>query len=146
MRTQPFVRTRERRPVRGFTMLELMIVVAIIGLLAAMAGPRVAAYLRKADATAAQAQISLLSKSLEAYRAIVGRYPTTEQGLRALTERPADEPRWNGPYLDRAVPPDPWGRAYLYRAPGASGREFDLISYGRDGVPGGSGDDADIVN
>ncbi|MFN0160526.1 MAG: type II secretion system major pseudopilin GspG [Burkholderiales bacterium] len=146
MRTQTYAQKGGRRAVRGFTMLELMIVVAIIGLLAAMAGPRVAAYLRKADATAAQAQISLLAKSLEAYRAIVGRYPTTEQGLRALTERPGDEPRWNGPYLDRAVPPDPWGRTYIYRAPGASGRDFDLISYGRDGVPGGSGDDADIVN
>ncbi|MOA37738.1 Type II secretion system protein G precursor [compost metagenome] len=91
----------------------------------------------------AQAQVDALEKSLDQYRLDTGRYPTTEQGLAALYTRPADEPKWQGPYLKKAPPPDPWGRPYQYRQPGERG-EYDLYSYGKDGQSGGSGEDADI--
>jgi general secretion pathway protein G len=131
---------------RGFTLLELLVVIAIIGLLAAYVGPRYFAQLGKSETTTAKAQVDAFSKALDAYRIDTGRYPTTEQGLNALLVAPAGVTRWNGPYLSKAVPADPWGRAYLYRAPGSDGRDYEVGSYGKDGVPGGSGDDADVSN
>jgi general secretion pathway protein G len=131
---------------KGFTLLELLVVIAIIGLLAAYVGPRYFSQIGKSEVTTAKAQIDAFSKALDTYRLDTGRFPTTEQGLGALTTVPAGTTKWNGPYLGKAVPADPWGHAYVYRAPGSNGRDYELISYGKDGVPGGSGDDADLTN
>jgi general secretion pathway protein G len=131
---------------RGFTLLELLVVIAIIGLLAAYVGPRYFAQLGKSETTTAKAQIDAFAKALDTYRLDTGHYPSTELGLGALNTAPAGIAKWNGPYLGKAVPLDPWGRAYLYRAPGADGKDYEVLSYGKDGVPGGSGDDADISN
>ena len=129
----------------GFTLLELLVVVAIIGLLAGYVAPRYFSQLGKSEAGVARAQIDALEKSLDQYRLDTGRYPTTEQGLNALVVKPANEPKWNGPYLRKGLPADPWGNAYLYKIPGQRG-EFDIVSYGKDGQPGGTGDAADIGN
>lgn len=130
---------------RGFTLLELLVVMVIIGLLAAYVGPRYFAQIGKSEVKTAKAQIVALEKALDQYRIDVGHYPTTEQGLAALTARPANESKWDGPYLSKAVPLDPWGHPYVYKSPGDHG-EIDIISYGRDGRPGGEGEDADIGN
>ena len=130
---------------RGFTLLELLVVMVIIGLLAAYVGPKYFSQVGKSEIKSASAQIVGLEKALEQYRIDVGRYPSTEQGLAALRARPADTPRWAGPYLSKALPPDPWGQAYQFKAPGTRG-EVDLYSFGRDGKPGGEGADADIGN
>lgn len=130
---------------RGFTLLELMVVMVIIGLLAAYVAPRYFSQVGKSEAKVARAQIDAFEKALEQYRVDTARYPSTEQGLAALVKRPGNEARWDGPYLKRQVPTDPWGRAYLYRHPGEHG-DFDIVSLGRDGLPGGSGDAADITN
>jgi general secretion pathway protein G len=129
----------------GFTLLELLVVMVIIGLLAGYVAPRYFAQVGKSEVKAAQAQIVALQKALDTYRLDVGRYPTTEQGLNALTQRPQNEPRWNGPYLQKAVPLDPWGKVYQYRSPGERG-DFDLWSFGKDGQPGGSGENADVTS
>jgi len=129
----------------GFTLLELLVVVAIIGLLVGFVAPRYFGQIGKSEVTAAKAQIDALEKALDQYRLDTGHYPSTELGLGALLQRPQNEPKWNGPYLRKSVPPDPWGRPYQYRAPGEKG-EFDLLSYGKDGTPGGSGENADIGN
>lgn len=129
----------------GFTLLELLVVVAIIGLLAGYVAPRYFSQLGKSEAGVARAQIDSLEKSLDQYRLDTGRYPTTEQGLNALVVKPANEPKWNGPYLRKGLPADPWGNPYLYKIPGQRG-EFDIVSYGKDGQPGGTGDAADIGN
>ena len=132
------------RGARGFTLLELLVVIVIIGLLAAYVGPKYFAQLGKSEVTVAKAQIEAFEKSLDTYRLDVGRYPTTEEGLAALlVAPPAAGTRWNGPYLKKAVPLDPWGHAYQYRAPGTKG-EYDIVSLGKDGQPGGSGENADI--
>ena len=128
---------------RGFTLLELLVVVAIIGLLVGYVAPRYFSQVGKSEVQVARAQLDALEKALDQYRLDTRRYPTAEQGLTALVARPANEPNWSGPYLKRAVPNDPWGRPYVYRTPGQKG-EFDLLSYGRDGKAGGSGEDADI--
>ena len=128
---------------RGFTLLELLVVIVIIGLLAGYVAPRYFSQVGKSEVQVARAQIDALEKGLDQYRLDTGRYPSTEQGLDALTTKPANEARWQGPYLKRSAPTDPWGRPYVYRAPGAKS-EFELVSYGRDGKPGGVGEDADI--
>ena len=130
----------------GFTLLELLVVmVIIIGLLAGYVGPKYFAQVGKSQIKAARAQIDALEKALDQYRLDTGHYPVPEQGLTALIARPANEPKWDGPYLAKSVPADPWGNAYVYRLPGEHG-DFDLMSLGKDGQPGGSGDAADIVN
>jgi len=128
----------------GFTLLELLVVMVIIGLLASYVAPQYFDQIGKSEVKATRAQLDSLEKALGTYRLDVGHYPTTEQGLRALTDRPADEPKWSGPYLSKSVPPDAWGHAYVYRYPSSTGREFDLVSLGKDGQVGGSGLDADI--
>lgn len=130
---------------RGFTLLELLVVMVIIGALAAYVAPRYFDQVGKSEAKIARAQIDALEKALDQYRADVGRYPSTEQGLAALVTRPANEPRWAGPYLKRSLPNDPWGRPYLYKSPGEHA-EVDISSLGRDGQPGGSSDAADVHN
>lgn len=129
----------------GFTLLELLVVLLIIGLLAGFVGPRYFAQIGKSESKIAKAQIDALDKALDQYRLDTGHYPTTQQGLVALFTKPANEPRWQGPYLKKAVPLDPWGRAYLYAQPGTDGRDFDLQSYGKDGQAGGEGDAADVT-
>ena len=131
--------------VRGFTLLELLVVVVIIGLLAGIVAPRYFGQVGKSEVNVARAQLDALEKALDQYRLDVGHYPSTELGLKALVERPASEPKWSGPYLRKDVPPDPWGRPYVYKVPGEKG-EFDLLSYGKDGQPGGTGENADLTN
>lgn len=128
----------------GFTLLELLVVVAIIGLLAAFVGPRYLSQLGKSEVTAARTQIEALSRALESFRLDNGNYPSSETGLTALRSRPANQPRWNGPYLQKDVPLDPWGNPYVYRLASTAGRDFELLSYGHDGRPGGTGESADI--
>jgi general secretion pathway protein G len=129
----------------GFTLLELLVVIVIIGLLAAYVGPKYFAQLGKSEVTIAKAQMEAFEKSLDTYRLDVGRYPSTEEGMAALMAAPAAAgARWNGPYLKKGVPPDPWGHAYQYRAPGAKA-EYEILSLGKDGQPGGTGENADIV-
>ena len=130
---------------RGFTLLELLVVMVIIGLLASYVGPRYFAQVGKSEIKTTRAQIDALEKALDQYRLDVGHYPGNEQNLAALITRPANEPRWDGPYLKKKIPLDPWGNPYVYKQPGEHG-EFDLQSYGSDGRPGGEGETADIVN
>ncbi len=117
----------------------------IIGLLAGYVGPKLFAQIGKSEVKVTRAQIDALQKALDQYRIDTGRYPDSQPGLAALVTKPADEPRWQGPYLAKAVPNDPWGRAYIYRSPGEHG-EYDLLSYGRDGAPGGEGENADLTS
>ena len=131
--------------VSGFTLLELLVVMVIIGLLAGYVAPRYFEQVGKSEVKVAHAQIDALEKALETYRLDVGRYPTTEQGLDALNKAPAGVTKWQGPYLKKTVPPDPWGKPYLYKQPGDHG-DFDIQSLGRDGRTGGDGEDADIGN
>lgn len=130
---------------RGFTLLELLVVIVIIGLLAGLVAPRYFEQLGKSNTKIARAQIDSLEKALDQYRLDVGHYPSTEQGLPALMAKPNNEERWQGPYLKKALPNDPWGKPYLYKAPGEHG-EFDLYSLGSDGQAGGSGEAADVGN
>ena len=130
----------------GFTLLELLVVMVIIGLLAAFVAPRYFSQVGKSRVKAASAQIDALDKALEQFRIDVGRLPTTEEGLAALNVAPTGLASWEGPYLKKAVPMDPWGRPYLYVQPGTHQNDFDLASYGRDGQSGGAGEDADVVN
>ena len=132
-------------PRRGFTLLELLVVLVVLGLLAGIVAPRYFNQLGKSEAKEARAQIEGLARALDLYRLDTGRYPSTEQGLDALVKAPSDEPRWAGPYLQKGLPLDPWGRAYVYAAPGRNG-EYDLVSLGKDGRPGGSGEDADLAS
>lgn len=136
---------RAARKNQGFTLLELLVVIVIIGLLAAYVGPKYFAQLGKSEVTVARAQMEAFEKSLDTYRLDVGRYPTTEEGLQALVTAPSTAAgKWNGPYLKKGVPQDPWGNQYAYRSPGAKG-DFEISSLGKDGQPGGTGENADIA-
>jgi general secretion pathway protein G len=123
----------------GFTLLELLVVMVIIGLLAAYVGPRYFAQIGKSEQGAARAQIEALAKAL----LDTGSYPSADKGLNALMAKPADEPKWQGPYLQKSVPLDPWGKPYVYKPP-SPGSDFDLLSYGKDGQPGGDAENADV--
>ena len=138
--------TRVRRPVAGFTLLELLVVVLIIGLLAGFVAPRYFNQVGKSEINIAKAQIDAIEKALDQYRLDTGHYPSTELGLGALVQKPTNEPKWAGPYLRKDVPLDPWGKPYVYKMPGEKGADFDLVSYGKDGQPGGAGENADITN
>lgn len=127
----------------GFTLLELLVVIVIIGLLAGYVAPRYFSQVGKSEIQVAKAQIESLEKALDQFRLDVRRYPTAEEGLEALVAKPSSAASWSGPYLKKAVPADPWGRPYVYRVPGEKS-EFQLISLGRDGKAGGIGEDADI--
>ena len=129
----------------GFTLLELLVVVAIIGLLAGYVGPRYFGQIGKAEVKEARAQVDALEKALDTYRLDTGHYPATQQGLDALVKPPAGVTNWAGPYLKKGVPPDPWGHPYQYKSPGDHG-DYDIWSYGKDGAPGGTGENADITN
>jgi general secretion pathway protein G len=131
---------------RGFTLLELLVVMVIIGLLAGFVAPRYFAQVGKSQVKAARAQIDALDKALEQYRIDVGHLPTTEQGLAALNTQPQGEQNWAGPYLKKEVPLDPWGSAYIYGEPGTHNSDYDLMSYGKDGRAGGTGEAADLGN
>jgi len=137
---EPRTATRQR----GFTLIEILVVVIIIGLLAALVGPRLFTRVGKSKQAAAQAQIELFGVALDNFRLDVGRYPKAQEGLDALQKNPGMD-HWDGPYLKKDIPSDPWGNAYAYKAPGEHG-EYDLISYGADGAPGGDGENADIVS
>jgi general secretion pathway protein G len=129
----------------GFTLLELLVVMVIIGLLAGYVAPRYFAQIGKSEVKAARAQIDALDKAIETYRLDTGHYPRTEDALAALDKQPSGETRWQGPYLKKAVPLDPWNHPYVYKQPGDHG-DYDILSYGRDGKPGGEGEDADVTN
>jgi general secretion pathway protein G len=126
-------------------LIELLVVVVIIGVLAGFVAPRYFGQVGRTEVNVARAQIDALEKALDQYRLDTGRYPSHEEGLKALIERPASEAKWAGPYLRKDVPLDPWGKPYVYKVPGEK-VEFELLSYGRDGQPGGSGENADITN
>jgi len=136
------IRTRRAR---GFTLLELLVVMVIIGLLAGYVAPKFFGQLDKSEVRTAQAQIVSFDKAIAQYRLDTGHYPSSEQGLESLVTRPGNEPKWDGAYLDKKVPLDPWGNAYLYKRPGEH-REYDLYSLGKDARPGGEGVNADVTN
>jgi general secretion pathway protein G len=134
----------------GFTLIELLVVITVIAILASLVGPMVFRNVGDAKVSAAKAQIELFSMALEAYRLDNDEYPSTAQGLGALRQRPTGDPEarnWRGPYLRKEITLDPWGRPYVYLSPGTVNAEsYDLLSYGRDGQPGGTGEDADITS
>ncbi len=140
----------ERRAQRGgrqsgFTLMELLVVLAILGLLMSLVGPQVLNQLGGAKTKTAAIQIKELEQSLEMYKLDVGRFPSTNEGLKALVSKPSGATGWNGPYLKSDVPMDPWNREYNYKYPGERG-ELDIYSYGQNGAPGGEGEDADVGN
>ena len=129
----------------GFTLIELLVVLVILSLLAALVGPTLVERLKPAKRTAAQAQIEEFVAALDNYYVDVGRYPTTAEGLQALLEKPASAKKWNGPYLKKEIPLDPWENPFVYRCPGQHGA-YDLLSYGADGKEGGEGENADVTS
>ena len=141
------MRLRSRRRLRaGVTLIEMLVVLAIIALFAALVAPRMLRRGDEARVTAAKAQVNSFMTALGAYKLDTSQYPTTEQGLAALRVKPEGLDQWNGPYLPKDIPPDPWGRAYLYKYPGEHGDEPDIISYGADGQVGGDGINGDILS
>lgn len=128
----------------GFTLLELLVVMVIIGLLASFVAPRYFDQIGKSEIKVARAQLDALDKALAAYRLDTGHFPSSAQSLRSLVERPAEESKWAGPYLVKALPNDPWGRPYVYRIPGDAGHDFELRTLGKDGQVGGTGENADV--
>ena len=139
------LKTKRAANQKGFTLIELLIVMIILGLLAALVAPRMFGKIGTSKQKAAKSQISLFETALDTYRLDVGEFPTSEQGLQALREKPSDVDNWDGPYLPKEIPKDPWGNPYEYRHPGEHG-DYDIISYGADGQPGGEDEDADVVN
>jgi general secretion pathway protein G len=137
---------RRINPEAGFSLIELLVVLAILGLLVALVAKPVIRYLGRAKSDVAKIQIHELESSLDLYRLDLGRYPTQTEGLKALAEKPPGLDRWQGPYLkQKSVPADPWGRDYHYRIPGEHG-DYDLYSLGADDAPGGTGENQDITN
>ena len=135
------------RDEQGLTLVEMLVVLAILALVVGLVAPRVVDYLGRAKSTTAKLQIENLAAGLDLFRLDVGRYPSQSEGLAALAQRPSALPAWKGPYIKGdGVPPDPWGRPYTYRIPGRDGRAFDVLSLGADGAPGGSGENQDIGN
>jgi general secretion pathway protein G len=130
---------------RGITLIELLVVMVIIAMFATLVGSRVIRNAEKGRQTVAKEQVAEFESALDLYRLDVGRYPSTDEGLQALHSKPASVENWDGPYLKKDVPLDPWNHAYVYRCPGQHG-DFDLLSYGADGQEGGDGDGADIKN
>ncbi len=143
-------RVYRHRPVRsGFTLIEILVVIVVIAILATLVAPNIFQHVGAAKGATAKSQIEMLGAALDAYRLDNGRYPTTEQGLASLWEKPQIDPpaNWRGPYLRKPVPPDPWGRPYNYMAPGqVNPQGYDLLTLGADGKPGGDGEDADITS
>jgi len=135
-----------RRGQAGFTLIEIMVVMAIIAMLAAMVGPQLIRRQVTAQKQATRAQIEMFGTALDMFRLDVGRYPTSQEGLQALRQPVGGSTRWDGPYLKKEVPNDPWDQPYVYRSPGQGGRPYDLLSYGDDGTPGGDGDGTDITS
>ena len=135
-----------RRRQAGFTLIEIMVVMVIIGLLMALVGPNLIGRSEKAKSQAAAMQIERLGTVLDTFRLDVGRYPTTQEGLQVLVQRPMGVDRWDGPYINKGVPKDPWDRPYICRSPGEAGRPYDLYSLGADGAPGGTDNNRDITS
>lgn len=138
-----FNHSRRHTAQSGFTLMELLLVLVIIGLLAAVVGPSLYQRIKPAKETAARAQIENFATALDNFMMDTGRYPSTQEGLKALRDKPENLDKWNGPYLKKEIPNDPWGAAYQYRAPGRSGG-YEIVSLGADGREGGEDDNADI--
>ncbi len=130
---------------QGFTLLELLVVIVIIGLLAAYVGPKYFSHIGKSEVTLAKAQITAFEKAIDAYRIDVGHFPSDEDGLNGLMTNLRNEIKWSGPYLTKDIPNDPWGRPYQYRL-NLKGKDYEIVSYGKDGQLGGEGEDADVSN
>jgi len=131
---------------KGFTLIELIVVLVILGLLAAVVAPKIVGKLSQSKAQIAKIQIKELESALQLFSFDVGRYPTLTEGLEALRRNPGNLEAWKGPYLEKEVPLDPWGKPYVYRIPSNHGNDYDLFSYGPDGVEGGEGENADVGN
>jgi len=136
---------KAERKERGFTLFEILVVITILGLLAALVGPRLFGKVSVAKQKASKAQIELFGTALDTFRLDVGRYPTTEEGLKALREKPSGAELWQGPYLPKEIPVDPWNKPYIYKCPGDHG-DYDLFTYGLDGAEGGEGENQDVVS
>ena len=138
-------RQKARQKEKGFTFFEILVVVTIIGLLAALVAPRLWKKISGGKQVAAKAQIELFGTALDAFRLDTGRYPTSEESLKALREKPSAAENWQGPYLPKEIPVDPWRTPYVYKSPGEHG-DYDIISYGSDKVEGGEGESVDVVS